>query len=110
MPHHILFYDYVDDVLERRGPFRDEHLARIGAWRADGRIVMAGALGDPEPDDLTAAHQSEAECRAGRKVKGAAIVFADGVQPREIEEFAASDPYVVGGIVTGRRVERWNVV
>jgi uncharacterized protein len=90
VPHRILFYDYVPDVLERRGPFREEHLARIAAWRADGRIVMAGALGDP--------------------VHGAAIVFGDGVGPEEIEEFASDDPYVVGGIVRGRRVEPWNVV
>ncbi len=51
---------------------------------------MAGALGDPP--------------------HGAAIVFADGVSPSDIETFALEDPYVEGGLVTARRVERWNVV
>jgi uncharacterized protein len=88
--HHILFYDYVEDVLERRGPYREEHLVRIRSGRDAGRIVMAGAVGDPP--------------------HGAVIVFGPDVDPDEVEEFAASDPYVTGGIVTGRRVVPWNVV
>lgn len=84
--HHILFYEYVKDVAERRGPYREAHLERI---RADERIVMAGALGDPP--------------------HGAAIVFR-GVEPGEIEAFASEDPYVQAGLVTARRVERWSLV
>jgi uncharacterized protein YciI len=76
----------VKDVAERRGPYRDAHLERI---RADDRIVMAGALGDPP--------------------HGAAIVFA-GVDPEAIEAFAREDPYVTAGLVTSRRVERWNLI
>lgn len=87
--HHILFYDYVDDVLERRAPYREGHLARITAEREAGRIVMAGALGDPP--------------------HGAAIVFRD-VDPAEIEAFVTADPYVEGGLVTDWRIERWAVV
>jgi uncharacterized protein len=89
VPHHILFYEYVEDMADRRGPYRDDHLARIAAEREAGRVVMAGALGDPP--------------------HGAAIVFAD-VAPEQVEAFAAEDPYVTAGLVTGRRVERWNVV
>jgi uncharacterized protein len=84
--HHILFYDYVPDVAERRGPYREAHLERI---RGEQRIVMAGALGDPP--------------------HGAAIVFRDA-QPGEIEGFAAADPYLQAGLITSWRVERWNVV
>ena len=87
--HHILFYDYVEDMAERRGPHREAHLARIRAEREAGRITLAGALGDPP--------------------HGAAIVFRD-VSPEEIEAFAQDDPYVAAGLVTGRRIERWNVV
>ncbi|HEY2160474.1 MAG TPA: YciI family protein [Solirubrobacteraceae bacterium] len=88
--HHILFYDYVEDVLERRGPYREAHLARIGAERESGRVLMAGALGDPP--------------------HGAAIVFGPGVEPEMIDAFARADPYVEAGLVTSRRVELWNVV
>ena len=88
-PHLILFYDYVPDVLERRGPYREEHLARIGEGVDAGRIVTAGALGDPPT--------------------GAAIVFA-GVGAGDVEAFADGDPYVRNGLVTARRVVPWAVV
>jgi uncharacterized protein len=87
--HHLLVYDYVDDMLERRGPHREAHLANIRAEREAGRVVMAGALGDPP--------------------RGGAMVFK-GVAPEHIEAFVQADPYVVGGLVTSWRVERWNLV
>jgi uncharacterized protein YciI len=107
--HHILFYDYVEDMAERRGPHREAHLARNRAEREAGRITLAGALGDPQPDDVSAGQEGEAGRRAARKLTGAAIVFRD-VSPEEIEAFAQDDPYVTAGLVTGRRIERWNVV
>ena len=88
--HHILFYEYVKDMLERRGPYRDAHLARIGAERDAGRIVMAGAVGDPP--------------------NGAVIVFADRVGLADIEAFALRDPYVEAGLVTDWRIEPWKLV
>ena len=87
--HRILFYDYVEDVAERRGPYREAHQARIASEREAGRIVMAGALGDPPT--------------------GAAIVFRD-VDDAQIEQFARSDPYLDAGLVTEWRIVRWNIV
>jgi uncharacterized protein YciI len=87
--HQILFYDYVEDILERRGPYREAHLAKIGAEREAGRIVMAGAVGNPP--------------------HGALIVFGD-VEPEAVAAFARSDPYVEAGLVVAWRVEPWNVV
>lgn len=89
MSHQILFYDYVGDVLERRAPYREQHLAAIRAEREAGRVVMAGALGDPP--------------------HGAVIVFK-GVERDAIEDFARSDPYMQAGLVAAWRVEAWNVV
>jgi uncharacterized protein YciI len=83
----VLVYEYVPDMAERRGPHREAHLARIGEWFGDGRIMIAGATGDPP--------------------SGALIVFAEGADP---EEFAAGDPYVQAGLVTARRVEPYAVV
>jgi len=88
-PHQILFYDYVDDVLERRAPHREAHLERLRAERDAGRLVMAGAVGDP--------------------VHGAMFVFR-GVDAEQIEAFARRDPYMEAGLVTAWRVEPWNVV
>lgn len=84
---YVLFYEYVDDILERREPFRAEHLAGIRAGQDDGRILMAGPLGDP--------------------VHGGALVFADQAAA---ESFAEVDPYVTNGLVTSRRVELWTLV
>jgi uncharacterized protein YciI len=87
--HHLLLYDYVKDVSERRGPYREAHLARIASERERGRIVMAGALGDPP--------------------RGAAFVLK-GLDPQEIEEFVRGDPYVEAGLVTSWHVEPWKLV
>ena len=86
---YLLLYTYVDDMAERRGPHRDAHLAAIRAERDAGHITMAGALGTPPT--------------------GGAIAWT-GVTPEEIESFTASDPYVVNGLVTSQRIERWNLV
>jgi uncharacterized protein YciI len=83
----MLVYDYVPDVLERRAPHREGHLALIRAYRADGRMAIGGALGDPPHSALFA--------------------FRD---PADAEAFVAEDPYVAAGLVTGRRVEPWTVI
>jgi uncharacterized protein YciI len=87
--HQALFYDYVEDVVAKRAPFRADHLAWARSWKADGRIVMAGALGNPP--------------------HGALFVFLVD-DPAQVDEFVSGDPYVAGGIVTGHRVVPWNVV
>lgn len=87
--HHVLFYDYVADVLERRGPFRDGHLAQAKRYKEAGTLVSGGALGSPP--------------------SGAMFVFLVEDQA-QIDEFVASDPYVQNGIVTGHRIVPWTVV
>jgi uncharacterized protein len=84
--HHVLFYDYVPDILDRRGPHREAHLDGLRRWAADGRMVAAGALGDPPT--------------------GAAIVFRVD-DPVQIQEYVEADPYVVAGLVTAYRVVPW---
>jgi uncharacterized protein YciI len=88
--HRILFYDYVEDIAERRGPHRPAHLAHIAAEKKSGRLLMAGALGDPP--------------------HGGAFVFRPGVEPAPIEQFVEADPYRRAGLVTEWRIEPWNVV
>ncbi len=84
-----LFYDYVPDVLQKRAPHRDAHLALAREWLAAGKIVLAGAFDPP--------------------TGGALFVFkADSAA--EVEAFVAKDPYVKNGVVTAHRVRPWNVV
>lgn len=87
--HQLLLYDYVEDVLERRAPHREAHLARIGEWVEEGRMLMAGAVGDPPTG---------------------AVFVLPGDDPAEAERFASGDPYVAAGLVTSRRVVPWTVV
>ncbi len=87
--HFCLFYDYVPDVLTKRTPFRNDHLALIKEFHEAGRLVSAGAF-DPATD-------------------GALLVFK-GDSAAVAESFVQRDPYVKNGVVTGHRIKPWNVV
>ena len=84
-----LFYDVVENFVERRMPYRERHLKMVREAHDRGHIALAGALGDP-PD-------------------GALIVFhVDDIAV--VENFAHADPYVTQGLVTQWEVKPWNVV
>jgi uncharacterized protein YciI len=85
----ILFYDLVDDYLERRTPFREEHLKLARDAVARGELFAGGALADPADTDV--------------------IIFK-GDDPSVAERFAKADPYVHNGIVKKWTVRKWNVV
>lgn len=85
----LLTYTYVDDILEKRGPLREEHLANIAREVDAGRLLSAGAVGDPPT--------------------GALFVWTEGDEDA-IAAFVAADPYVTGGLVTGHDVQPWTVV
>lgn len=87
--HLVLTYDYVPDILQRREPYRADHLAAARERLERGELLAAGALGDP--------------------VHGAAFVFT-GIDRDEVERFVTADPYVLAGLVTGWRIDPWNVV
>lgn len=87
--YYLLFYDYVEDILERRTPYRAEHLALAQAAHERGELLMAGALAEP--------------------VDGAVFIFkTEGPEP--IEAFVHNDPYVRNGLVTAWRIRPWTVV
>jgi uncharacterized protein YciI len=86
----ILRYEsVVDDYVNRRAPFRADHLRLVRDAHARGEIVMAGAVGDPP--------------------EGAVLIFK-AASPGVAEQFAANDPYVRNGLVLSWRVQPWNVV
>lgn len=83
---YLLIYDYSADYLERRVPFRDEHLSLAWAAQSKGSLILAGVLANP-PDG--------------------AVFHFKGDSPALIEEFIKSDPYVKNGLVTGWRIREW---
>jgi uncharacterized protein YciI len=88
MPYFALTYEVVDDFVNRRTPFRPQHLQMAREAHDHGELILAGALGEPA---------------------GALLVFKadDRTVP---ERFAASDPYVLQGLVTRWQVRPWTVV
>jgi len=84
---HLLVYEYVEDMTERRAPHREAHLELIRRYQSDGRCVIAGGLGVP--------------------VHGGLLAFREAA---DAEAFAAEDPYQAAGLVVSSRVEPWAVV
>jgi len=87
--HYLLFYDVVEDYVERRTPHRREHIGLAREAAARGDLVLGGALADP--------------------ADGVVLLFR-GESPAAAEAFATSDPYVRHGIVTRWRVREWTTV
>ena len=84
-----LLYDVVDDYLERRGEFRDEHLALARTAHERGELVLAGAWADP--------------------ADGALLVWKTDDRS-VVEAFVNDDPYVRNGLVAKWRIREWTVV
>jgi uncharacterized protein YciI len=87
--YYILFYKTVDNYIERRTPFREDHLGLVQEFYSHGHLVMAGALADP--------------------ADGAVLIFR-GEGPEAAHEFVKRDPYVKNGLITEWSVRQWNVV
>lgn len=87
--HYLLFYKAVDKYIEKRTPFREEHLKLIQTYHEQGHLSMAGAFADP--------------------ADGGMFVFR-GETPEMAEEFAKADPYVRNGLITEWQVRPWTVV
>jgi uncharacterized protein YciI len=89
MPYFILSYETADNYVEKRAPFRSQHLALAREAHARGELLLAGALADP-PDR-------------------AVLVFR-AADRAVVEAFARRDPYVVNGAVRRWEVRPWTVV
>jgi uncharacterized protein YciI len=87
--HYLLFYEVVDDYVNRRMPFRAAHLGLAREAVARGELVLGGALADP--------------------ADGAVLLFR-GSSPSVAESFARKDPYVTNGLVTKWYVREWTTV
>jgi len=84
-----LQYDLVDNYLERRGEFRDEHLGMARAAHERGELALGGAFAEPADQAL--------------------LVWS--TEDRSVvEAFAEADPYVRNGLVKDWRIRDWNVV
>lgn len=89
MAYYVLFYKTVENYIEKRAPFREEHLRLADEARQKGELIMAGALADPADEAL--------------------LVF-ECESPEIAENFAKNDPYVKNGLISDWKVRPWTVV
>jgi uncharacterized protein len=89
MGYYMLIYHVVDDYVERRAAYREEHLRLAREAHSRGELVLGGALADP--------------------VDRAILVFRSS-DAAAVEEFVRKDPYVANGIVKRWEIRPWTVV
>lgn len=85
----LLTLDYVDNMLDKRGPYREEHIAGSQKAFEEGKCAMAGALTDP--------------------VDTGVFVFKN-VGKEYVENFVQNDAYYKAGLVKNHSIRSWMVV
>ncbi|MEY2985508.1 MAG: hypothetical protein RLZZ568_2125 [Cyanobacteriota bacterium] len=85
MPKYVLLGTYCDNVLEKRTPFREAHLAGLQTQKQNGVLVTIGPT------------------------KDLAEVFGiyDAPDQATVEKLVESDPYWQNGIWTSYQVKEW---
>ncbi|MEX2485754.1 MAG: YciI-like protein [Brumimicrobium sp.] len=87
--YYILFYKTIDDYIEKRAQYREEHLKLAQEAHKNGSLVMAGALDNPADE---------------------AVLVFKGNSSNIAENFAKNDPYVKNGLIAEWNVRPWTVV
>ena len=87
--YYILFYNYVDNIIEKRVSFREAHLALATSFVESGELLLGGAFANP--------------------ADGAILIFK--VENKvQVEAFVKQDPYVQNDLVTSWNIREWSVV
>jgi uncharacterized protein len=89
MNYYALIYHLVDDYMERRGQFREEHLKLAMELNQKNELILAGAFSDP-PDT--------------------ALLIFRVADKSVIEDFVKNDPYVKNGLIAKWEIRAWTVV
>ena len=87
----LLHYDYIPDVLEKRGPYREGHLGLAQKLIEEGKCLSGGPTGEVNAEIPS----------------GALFVFTE---LEAAKHFVENDPYVSGDIITGHKIEQYTVV
>lgn len=85
----ILFYKTVDNYIELRAEYREEHLQLGKEAENRGELILAGALSEPAD-------------------KAVLVFKCDSIET--VEKFAKSDPYVINGLIKTWEIRPWTVV
>jgi uncharacterized protein len=85
MPKYIMWGSYCQDALEKRTPYRQDHLAGLAAQKEKGILITLG----PTKDNTQVFGIYEAETEA------------------QVKELVESDPYWKNQIWTEYQVKEW---
>jgi hypothetical protein len=85
MTKYVMWGSYCEDVINKRAPYREAHLAGLHQQKADGLLVTIGPT-----QDLT-------------KVFG----FYEAESEQQVRELVENDPYWQNGIWTEYAVKEW---
>ena len=99
--YHVLFYDYVPNILEKRIPYRQDHLKHAMSLVEKGHLQLGGAWAVDE--------DNKSNDSSNNQIDGACIVLKD-MKKEEIENFVKNDPYFINGLVPNYRIRPWSVV
>lgn len=85
MPKYVMWGSYCEDVLEKRTPYREAHLAGLAAQKAEGVLITVGPT------------------------KDVTKIFAiyDAPDETTVRNLVESDPYWKNGIWTEYEVKEW---
>ena len=85
----LLEYQYVDNMLEKRGPVRQKHFDHTKSYIENETLLCGGAL-VPAIDRGVIVFRTNDKCL--------------------VEDFAKNDPYVKAGLITKWTVTEWMLV
>eukprot|EP00903_Cladosiphon_okamuranus_P006131 g6034.t2 len=80
-------YTYVDGMVDKRGPYRSDHLELLKTMTEEGSCLLGGAFVEP--------------------CDGAVILFSS---PDQAQRFVDTDPYNTGGLVTKYQIRDYMAV
>lgn len=86
---YVIQYDYIADILEKRKPHRDAHLAHIGKQVTEGNVILGGAVDHPPTG---------------------ALLILRNLSSTEIEQLVKDDPYFINGLVKSYTVKPYIAV
>ena len=87
--YYLLFYEVVSNYVEKRAPYRKQHLKLATEAVERGELLLGGATADP--------------------INGAVLLFKSD-SPEAVMSFARQDPYVKNHCVSSWKVREWTVV
>ena len=95
---YVFIAEDIPGTLDKRLAARPEHLARLQALQADGRLILAGpcpAIDSPDP---------------GSAGFSGSLIVAEFASLEAAKSWAEADPYVAAGVYAGVSVKPFKKV